>query len=93
MTRPHFFVWSGGVINLDKVVSAEILTRDITILVIDMDAMDGGEMAEPKQVFLDDEHVIGRFMLHCARFHEDFEFYASATELKAWPWDKEGKAP
>lgn len=66
MNSPQFFVWSGGVINLNRVLFAHVVTRPVTQLLVVVD----DQVQEP--VILDGDNV-GRFMLHCARFHAAFE--------------------
>lgn len=66
MNSPHFFVWSGGVINLEKVIRAEI-KRGSRGFEQPFECLDI-ELSEDCSVRLEGE-TIGRFMLHCARYH------------------------
>jgi hypothetical protein len=61
MNEPHFFVTSGCVINLNRVVHA-FVQKECVEVTIDI----GGGEQEVLELHGDD---VGRFMLLCSRYH------------------------
>lgn len=91
MSEPHFFVTSRGVINLNRIVYAELageplVTMPETGTVVRFEPPDGPRMTvflDQGEFRLEGEEEVGEFMSLCARYHR-------CDRKEAWP---EGTQP